>query len=124
VAEVGNSAIYGLRQVMSAVGVRNPRKVAVALSGAAAKTAGSHPAGSFKPEGAAGAMAPDGTARRRPRSRRNGREGAANQNAARRAVRKLREAGQTQEGRRVAGNGGSQPAGDEVRKEVQHELRC
>jgi len=94
---------------VSVVGERNPRKEALAPPGAKAKIVGSHPGGTPKSVGAAGAMASDGVLRRRPRSRRNGREGAANQSAARRGMRKLREAGQAQEGRCVAGNGGAQP---------------
>lgn len=43
-------------------------------------------------------------------------EGAANQNAARCRTRKLREAGQDQEGRRVAGDGGAQPAAPKTLK--------
>jgi hypothetical protein len=72
--------------------------------------AGSYLEGSLKSEGAAGAAVPDGVQHRTPRSRRNGREGAANQSAARCGARKLRETRQAHEGRRVAGNGGAQPA--------------
>jgi hypothetical protein len=40
----------------------------------------------------------------------NGVEGAANQSAARHGMRTLRETEEPQEGRRVAGDGGAQPA--------------
>ena len=59
---VGTIGWTGLRQVVTAEGARNPMKAVVALHGATTKTARSYRAGSLKPEGAAGAMAPDGVA--------------------------------------------------------------